>query len=355
MEYKILSINPGSTSTKIALYNNETELFCSTIRHTDEELAPYGDIADQYDFRKDLVIKELETQGYKAEELSAVVGRGGLFPNVKGGGYLVNDKMKETVFSGVMVPHASNLGSIVSKAIADTIGVPAYVYDCVTSDEMKDYTKITGLAEITRSSACHVLNTKAMGRKLAEKMGKKYEEMNIIVAHLGGGISVSAHEQGKIVDLLADDEGPLSPERAGGLPALEVIKLAFSGKFDSAKSLGKHLRGNGGLKSLIGTSDCIEVEKMIESGDEKAKAAYDAMAYNIAKNIARLAPALKFKVDAVLITGGIAYSKYLTNEILSYLGDFTKIEVLPGENEMESLTFGALRILRGEETAQEYK
>ncbi len=353
MIYKVLSINPGSTSTKIALYENETELFCTTIRHKTEELTAFAEIADQYDFRKDLVIKELEKSGYKIEDLSAVVGRGGLFPNIKSGGYIVNDNIKKAVFSAEMTPHASNLGSLVSKAIADQVGIPAYVYDCVSSDEMESYVKITGLPDARRVNTCHVLNTKAMGRKYAEEIGAKYEDLNLVIAHLGGGITVSAHEKGRIADQLADDEGPFSPERAGAIPMLQFIKLAYSGNWD-AKEMSKRIRGNGGLKAYFGTSDCQEIEKMIEAGDDKVKEVYDAMAYNVAKGIGTMSPALRFKVDAVIITGGIAYSKYLTQKIVSYLGNYTKIVVMPGENEMESLTFGALRILRGEEVAQEY-
>ncbi len=353
MNYKILSINPGSTSTKIALYENETELFCTTLRHSVEELAPFPDIADQYDFRKNLVMTELEKHGYKAEDLSAVVGRGGLFTGIKAGGYKVTEKMKEMAASDKVVPHASNIGSLISAAIAEPLGIPAYIYDSVCADELTDEARVTGLSDIVRTSTYHVLNTKAMGRKYAESVGKKYEDLNMIIAHMGGGITVGAHCKGRIVDVLADHEGPFSPERAGGLPALDLVKLCFSGKYDE-KTLGKMIRGNGGLKSLLGTTDCIAVENEALAGNEKTKLIYDAMAYNVAKGIAKMAPALKFNIDAVVITGGIAYSKYLTDLICEYLGGFANVVVLPGENEMEALTFGALRILKGEEIAQEY-
>ncbi len=353
MSFKILSINPGSTSTKIAIFEDEKEIFGTNIKHTAEELAPFTDIPDQYEFRKNIVIEEIKKAGFELSELSAAVGRGGIFPNIKAGGYAVNEKMKHMVFHGSIVPHASNLGALISSAIAEPLGIPAYVYDCVSADEMNEIARVTGLPEIVRTSICHVLNTKAMGRKVAEKHGKKYEEMDFVIAHLGGGISLSAHGKGVIVDMISDDEGPFSPERAGGLPALQMIKLCYSGKF-TEKEIGKHIRGKGGLLAHFGTADCIEIEKRIADGDERAKLVYDAMAYNVAKNIGRLAPALKFKMDAVIITGGIAYSKYLTDKICEYLGDFTKIEIAPGENEMESLSLGALRILRGEEAAKEY-
>ncbi len=353
MDYKILSINPGSTSTKIALYENENELFCTTIRHSVEELAPYAEVYDQADFRKELVINELKKNGYELSDLHATVGRGGLFTNIRAGGYAVNQKMKDLVKSGTMIAHASNLGSLISAAIAEPLGIPAYVYDCVSSDDLKDIARITGLPEVVRESTCHVLNTKAMGRKYAESIGKKYEDLNLVIAHLGGGISVSAHEKGLIVDMVADDEGSFSPERAGGLPAVKTAKLCFSGEYDQ-KSFSKLIRGGGGLKRHLGTTDCIEVEKRIENGDEQAKKIYDAMAYCVAKDIGRMSAPLRFDVDAVVITGGIAYSKPLTDLICEYLGSYTKLVVLPGENEMEALTFGALRILRGEEVAQEY-
>lgn len=354
MSYKILSINPGSTSTKIALCEDEKELFSTTIRHTDEELAPFPEVASQYDFRKQIIVEELKKQGYEEKDLAAVVGRGGIFPNIKAGGYLVNDAMKAMIFEGNIIPHASNLGALISDAIAKPLGIPAYVYDCVSSDEITEVAKITGLVDVVKKSTCHVLNSKATSRKVAEKIGKKYEDMNFIVAHLGGGISVSAHKKGQIVDCIPDDSGPFSPERAGAIPALDMVEICYSGKY-TKKEMGKVLRGNGGLKSLLGTNDCIEVENRVLAGDPEATLIYQAMAYQIARGICSLLPALEGKVHAIVLTGGIAYSKPLIDMIKEYFGSLFKVEVYPGENEMEALTLGALRMLSGEEQVKEYE
>lgn len=258
MEYYILSINPGSTSTKIALYCNKTELFCVTIRHTEEELAPFPDVVSQYDFRRTLILNTLEQHGYSLDKLSAVVGRGGLFPYIKTGGYCVNEAMKNIVLSNKVSPHVSNIGCLIAESIATPLNIPSYVYDCVSSDEMVDVARVTGIPEIVRTSFCHVLNSKAMSRKVAEEQGKNYEDLNLIVAHLGGGISISAHQKGRIIDSAADDQGTFSPERAGSLPLLDLLELCYSGKYDKNEAI-KLVRGNGGLKRHLGTSDCIEI------------------------------------------------------------------------------------------------
>lgn len=355
MKYKILSINPGSTSTKIALYENEKELFSTTIAHTDKELAVFSDITEQYDFRKSVVLKELENQGYNEKELDAVVGRGGLFANIKAGGYIVNDTMKEAVLSGkTLVSHASNLGCLIADAIAKPLNISAYIYDCVSSDEMDDIARITGLPEVQRISTSHVLNSKAVSREVAKKYNKKYEDMNFIVAHLGGGISITAHKKGRLVDVIADDQGPFSPERVGVLPTMDVIKICYSGKYSSQKEFMKLIRSNAGLKAHLGTNDCIEIIKRIENGDTKAKDVFTAMAYQISRSITSLSPALKYKIDAVILTGGISKANFLTDIISDYLGNFAKVEIVAGEKEMESLTLGTLRILNGEEQAKEY-
>ncbi len=349
----ILSINPGSTSTKIALYRGEAEEFCTTLRHSDEELAPYPNVIDQYDFRKDLILDVLQKQGLELSELNAVVGRGGLFPHVKAGGYRVNQTMKNLVLEDKISPHASNIGCLIADAIAQPLDIPAYVYDCVSSDEMMDVARVTGIPEIVRTSFCHVLNSKAMSRKVAESQGKTYEEMNYIVAHLGGGISISAHRKGKIIDTIADDQGAFSPERAGSLPLLEMLELCYSGKYNKREAQ-QILRGNGGLKRHLGTSNCIEIERRIDQGDEHAALLYDAQAYQIAKAIGMLSPALCFDIDAIILTGGVAHSQRLTDRIRHYLGEFRPIIVAAGENEMESLSLGVLRILSGQETARDY-
>jgi butyrate kinase len=353
MVYKILAINPGSTSTKFAIYENETEIFTETINHTDEDLAPFPLITDQLEFRLECILSRLKQLRLGISDLSAVVGRGGMLPPLHAGGYYVNDKMKEILVGGTLLPHASNLGALIADAIAAPLNIPAFIYDSVAADELKDIARITGLPEISRRSFTHVLNTKAMARKVAEKHGKKYEEMNFLVAHLGGGISINAHEKGRIVDVITDDGGPFSPQRAGSIPLTYIVDMCYSGKYDK-KTISKRLRGSGGLKAHLGTSDCRIIEKMIEKGDEKAKAVYEAMAYQISKGIGELAPALWGKVDAIIITGGIANSKMLIPWIIERVKFIAPIEIMPGENEMESLSLGALRILRGEEEAREY-
>lgn len=349
----ILAINPGSTSTKIALYQGEEEVFCNTIRHSDEELAIFQDVEDQYDLRKQLVLETLEREGYDLGLLSAVVGRGGLFPYMKAGGYRVNDAMKRMVYTEGVFAHVSNIGCIIADAIAKPLGIPAYVYDCVSADEMTDVARVTGIPEIVRTSLCHVLNSRAMSRKVAESMGRQYEEMNFIVAHLGGGISVSAHQKGRIVDSIADDQGSFSPERSGSLPASQILELCYSGKF-TKREAQKIIRGNGGLKRHLGTSDCMEIERRIERGDQYAALVYEAQAYQIAKAIGMLSPALCFDIDAIILTGGVAHSEMLTSRIQHYLGGVRKVVIAAGENEMEALSLGAYRILTGQEEAREY-
>ncbi len=354
MKRMILAINPGSTSTKIAVYNEEEKLFDEGIDHASEELAQFKQITDQFQFRKDLVLEVLKKHQIDVTSLDAVVARGGLIVPLKAGGYLVTEDMKNRILNGPVIPHASNLGALIAAAIAEEIQVPAYIYDAVSSDEMDDFAKITGVPEIRRESLCHVLNSKAMARKAAKNIGKKYDESNFVVAHLGGGISISAHKQGRICDLVADDSGTFSPERAGSVPLVQLVDLCYSGTYDR-QQMQKKLRGNGGLKALLGTSDAREVERRIEAGDEEAKEAYFAMAYCIAKSIGQLAVVFKEKPDGIILTGGVAYSKMLTDWIKEYVEFIAPVQVLPGENELESLAFGALRILKGEEEAIPYK
>jgi len=353
MSYYILAINPGSTSTKIALYEDEKEVFTKTLEHSVEELAKYDNIQDQYEMRKDAVLSFLKEKNFDIKSLSAVVGRGGMLPPVKAGAYLVNELMLDTLKFRPAIEHASNLGAPIAYEIAKEAGVNAYIYDSVRADELIDIARISGMPDILRTSTCHVLNTRAMAMKVAKKYGKRYDEMNFVVAHLGGGISINVHEKGRIVDIISDDEGPFSPERAGRVPCGNLIDLCFSGKFDK-KTMHKKLRGNGGLKAYLGTTDAREVEKMIESGDEKAKLIYEAMAYQVAKGIGELATVVNGDVDAIILTGGIAHSKMLTSWIKKRVEFIAPVEIMAGENEMESLAYGILRVLRGEEKAREY-
>lgn len=354
MDYRILAINPGSTSTKIAVYENEKELMNTTLDHSSEETAQYAHIQDQFSMRKTAVIEFLKEHGYKIEEFSAIVGRGGLLPPVKAGAYKVNDLMIDTLMNRPYIEHASNLGAIIAYDIAKEIGVEAYIYDSVRVDELQDVARISGMPEIPRESSVHALNSRAMAMKAAKIKGKKYSDLNFVVAHLGGGISVSAHENGKMIDIVSDDEGPFSPERAGRVPCNNLIKLCYSGKYDQ-KAMIKQLRGNGGLVAYLGTVDARDVEIMINNGDENAKLVYEAMAYQIAKGIGEMATVLYGKVDAIILTGGISYSNMLTNWIKERIEFLGEVIILPGENEMESLALGTLRVLKGEEVSREYE
>lgn len=353
MSYKILAINPGSTSTKIALYENEKEIFCKTLDHPAEEVEKYNKVADQFDMRKEIVLSFLKDNGYEVTELSAVVGRGGMVPSVKSGAYKVNELMADRLKNKPVVEHASNLGALIAYEIANSIGVSAYIYDSVRVDELNDIARISGMPEIPRTSTSHALNSRAMAMKVAKKQDKKYSDMNFVVAHLGGGISVSVHEKGRMVDILADDEGPFSPERAGKVPCNSLIELCYSGDFDK-NTMKKKLRGNGGLKAYLNTVDVREVLKMIENGDENAKLILEAMTYQVAKGIGELATVVEGKVDAIVITGGIAYSEVITSLIKKRVEFIAPVEIMPGENEMESLALGTLRVLNGEEEAKEY-
>ncbi|WPC43026.1 butyrate kinase [Clostridium sp. JS66] len=353
MSYNILAINPGSTSTKIALYEDQKEIFCKTLDHPAEQIEKYENVTDQFDMRKEVVLSFFKQNGYEVKELAAVVGRGGMVPKVKSGAYKVNETMVNRLKNNPVVEHASNLGALIAYEIANSIGVPAYIYDSVRVDELEDIARISGMPDIPRTSTSHALNTRAMAMKVAKKYGKKYSDMNFIVAHLGGGISVNVHRKGQMVDIMADDEGPFSPERAGKVPCNALIDLCYSGKYDK-KTMKKKLRGNGGLKAYLNTVDAREVEKMIESGDEKAKLVYEAMAYQVAKGIGELATVVEGKVDAIVITGGIAYSDMITNWIKKRVEFIAPVEIMPGENEMESLALGTLRVLKGEEEAREY-
>lgn len=354
MSNLILAINPGSTSTKIAYYEDEKQIFSETIDHDHKELEKFEKITDQFELRKELVLETVAHHNVNINDLSAVVARGGLIVPLKAGGYLVTEDMKNRIINGPVIPHASNLGALIADAIAKPLGIPAYIYDAVSSDEMDDFAKITGLKEIKKESLCHVLNSKAMARKAAKQIGKKYNESNFVVAHLGGGISISAHRKGQICDLIADDCGTFSPERAGSIPLVQMIDFCYSGEYTN-KEMQKKIRGNGGLKALLNTSDAREVEKMIAGGDEYAKTVYYAMAYQIAKGIGQMATVLKGDVDGIVLTGGVAYSEMLTNWIKEYVSFLGPVFVLAGENELESLAFGALRILKGEEEAIVYK
>jgi len=353
MDYKILAINPGSTSTKVALYKDEKEIFTNTINHPVELINQFENVEDQLHMRKDLVMAYLNEKGFDIHDLSAVVARGGMLPPVKSGAYIINKLMLDRVENRPVMEHASNLAAPIAYDIAQDADVTAYIYDSVMTDEFTDVARISGMPDLPRTSSSHVLNTRAMAIKAAKKLGRKYEDLNTIVAHLGGGISINLHQGGRIIDLVADDEGPFSPERAGRVPCRELINLCYCGKYDK-KTMHRKLRGNGGLKAYLNTLDARDVEKMISEGNQEAKLIYEAMAYQVAKGIGELATVVEGNVDLIILTGGIAYSKMLTSWIERRVSFISKVEIMPGENEMEALALGALRVLRGEEKAREY-
>ncbi|MEG0830479.1 MAG: butyrate kinase [Anaerovoracaceae bacterium] len=353
MGYKILVINPGSTSTKVALYENNKQAVLKAIDHTAQELDQFNDILDQEEFRAKMIENTMEEWGTDPKTLNAVVGRGGLLPHMKAGGYLVNDDMVNAIKNGKASPHASNLGALLASWIGKPLGIPAYIYDSVTSDEFADIAKITGMPDVHRESMCHVLNMKAVSRKVAEKYNTTYEKMQLIVAHLGGGVSISIHKDGKIIDAIRDDAGPFSPERAGGIPLLYVVDMCYSGTYNR-KEMIRRVCGLGGMKAYLGTQDCREIEKMIAEGDEKAKTIYEAQAYQIAKGIGEMAPVLNGKLDCIILTGGMAHSKMMTDMITERVEFIAPVELMPGENEMEALALGTARMLDGE-PAREYK
>lgn len=353
MGYKILVINPGSTSTKVAFFEEKTCLFVESLNHSANDLADFDEIPDQLGFRTQIVLDMIKKHNLNLKELNAIVGRGGLLPFVHAGGYLVNETMKRRIIDGPISEHASNLGAIIAEAIASPLNIPAYIYDCVGSDEFKDIARVTGVPDIKRESLCHVLNQKAIGRKVAEKYKKKYSDLNLIVAHLGGGFSVGAHEKGRIVDCIRDDAGAFSPERSGSVPLLYVIDMCYSGKY-TKREMTRKIRGMGGLQALLNTKDCREVEKMIADGNQYAELVYHAMAYQAAKSIGEMSTVLEGNIDFIILTGGAAYSKLLTGLIAKRVKFMAPVEIVPGEDEMESLALGTLRILKGEETAAEY-
>ncbi len=351
MSFKILAINPGSTSTKIAIYDDIKEVSRKTIEHPNNEISKYNKTTDQYEMRYKQIMDFLDENNFDKKELSAIVGRGGPLPPVRSGAYRVNDSMIDRYRNRPMFEHASNLGAIIAKEIADSIGVDAYIYDSISVDELDDIARFSGLADIERQSLTHCLNMRAVAIKVAKDMDKRYDECRFITGHLGGGISLSVHKDGKIVDMVSDAEGPFSPERTGALPHDKLVNLCYSTDEDIVK---RKLRGKGGLISYLNTNSTIEVEDRIKNGDEYAKLVYEAMAYQIAKAIGELSVVLEGKVDKIIVTGGIAYSKMITDWIKKRVDFIAPVEIVPGENELESLALGILRVLKGEEKAYEY-
>lgn len=354
MGFQQLIVNPGSTSTKLALYDGEERVVQENIEHSAEELQGYARIPDQQPFRMGVIRDFMSRNDINGKDLSAVMGRGGLVFGLKTGGYLVEEDLCRALSDDrYSQPHASNLGGLLAKALGDEFGVPAYIYDAVTSGELPEVAQITGIPDIRRRSFCHVLNSRAMAIRYAREQGVSYESLRLIVAHLGGGISASVHVGGQIVDSMGDDDGQFSPERSGSVPSLELIRLCFSGDY-TREEMEKKVRGRGGMYAHLGTSDCRVIEKRIAEGDARADLIFQAQAYQIAKAIGLLSIVLKGRCDAIILTGGLAYSQMLTDRVREYVGFIAPVRVMPGENEMEALALGGLRLLSGEETARRF-
>lgn len=353
--YTVLAINPGSTSTRFAVYEDERPLLNENIGHSTEELKGYERVVDQYIFRKKLILETLRRNNVDMKRLNAVVGRGGLIRPVEGGTYVVDQEMLEDLKSGFYGEHASNLGGLLAYEIGQELGIPAFIVDPVVVDELEPIAKITGLPEIKRRSVFHALNQKAVARKVARLMGKNYDELNIIVAHLGGGITVGAHKKGRVVDVNngLDGEGPFSPTRSGKIAVLDLIKL-FVKNGMTYKNFEKRITVMGGLVAHLGTNNARCVREMIDRGDERAKLVFEAMAYQVAREIGACAATLEGKVDAIALTGGLAFDEGFINWIKQRVAFIARIYVFPGENEMEALAQGALRVLTGVEKARMY-
>jgi len=348
----LLVINPGSTSTKVAIFQGRQIEASDTLRHDAAAIAAFPRIFDQFDMRRDAVNKFLSDSSFPVERLSAVIGRGGVLPPVEGGVYIVDD-----VLVGALLEygwnHASSLGGLIARDIAQAAGVPAFIADPVTTDELDDLARITGLPEIERRSVFHALNQKAVARRAAWALGREYHECNLIVVHLGGGISVGGHRAGRVVEVsnALDGEGPYAPERSGNLPNTEVVRLCYSGAY-TEREIRKKITGQGGLVAYLGTNSLLEVEKRIVAGDEHARLCYEGMAYQVAKEIGRVACAMSGEVDAIVITGGAANSTMLVELITDRVKFVAKVLLYPGEEEMHALAQAAIRVLAGIERAK---
>lgn len=350
--HTILVINPGSTSTKISVFKDEEAVFEESITHSPDDLAGFKGARDQREYREKLITETLKKKGFRLDDFDAIACRGGLIGPVKSGTYVVDEEMVNALENS-KVDHASNLAGLIGYSFAKKIGVKAYITDPVSVDEMADVARISGIPELERKSFSHALNTRAVARKAALELGKRYEELNLVIAHLGGGISVSAHDHGKMIDVNnANDEGPFSPERSGELPVGDVVRAAFSGKY-TRNELKKRYVGRGGLVAYLGTNDLRDAIKLAET-DPKADLVVKAMAYQISQCIAEMSTALNGNVDAIILTGGMAYSSMFVEMIKAHISKLALVVVIAGGYEMEALALGTLRILKEEEKAQKY-
>ena len=355
MSVKSLIINPGSTSTKIGVFEDETLLFEETLRHSTEEISKYASIVDQKDFRKEIITNLLEEKAFDIKSLNMVVGRGGMLKPIPGGTYEVTDALLADLKVGVQGQHASNLGGILAREIGDSIGVPSYIVDPVVVDELAPVARLSGVPELPRISVFHALNQKAVAKRYAKECGKAYETLRLIVVHMGGGVSVGAHLNGRIVDVFnaLDGDGAFSPERAGGVPSGALIKMCFSGQY-TEKEVYSKIVGKGGFNAYLGTNDMREVKKMAAAGNEEAQLVKEAFLYQVVKDIGSMACVLQGKVDQIIVTGGIAYAEDVVDALKEGAEWIAPFTVYSGEDELLALAQGGLRVLNGEEKACEY-
>ncbi|MDM8534049.1 butyrate kinase [Clostridiaceae bacterium HSG29] len=351
----ILTINPGSTSTKVAIFKGKENVLQKNLDHSSEELDKFEEITDQYEYRKDIILDWVKGENYDLSQFKAIVGRGGLLKPMPSGTYEVTDEMVKDLKIGIQGKHASNLGGLLAKAIGDEVDIPSFIVDPVAVDEFDDIARISGMPDVERKSLLHALNVKAIAYRVANEKNTKVEDLSLVIAHLGGGISIVPLKDGRMIDANnANEMGPFSPERAGGLPVGDIMKMCYSGEY-TFKTLKPKLRGKAGLVAYTGTNDVREVIKLIENGNEDAKMALDAMSYQIAKEIGKMATVLKGNVDAIVLTGGVAYSKYVTDYITKHVEFISEVIVKPGEDEMIALNEGALRVIEGPEVAKIYE
>jgi len=352
---KILVINPGSTSTKIAVYNDEMQVLEESLRHDVEVLSKFKDIFSQLDFRAGIISDFLSKNNLALSEFDAIAARGGTLPPAEGGTYKVDESLLDATKNHYVAEHPSLLGALIADSLSKEAGIPAFITDPVSVDEWHELSRFSGLPELPRISLSHALNLRAVARRMSSDIGKPYNELNLIIIHLGGGISVAAHKKGRQIDANnANEDGPFSPERTGSLPVASVVKECFSGKYDFSE-MKKRITKTGGLVAYLGTNDVRKVISLIESGDKKAETILDAMLYQVAKETGRMAAVLHGKVDAIAISGGIAHNKILTDKLSEWIDFIAPVHVYPGEDEMLALAQGAIRVMKGEESAKIFK
>ena len=350
---KVLVINPGATSTKVAVFEEEQELLKKSIVHTAQELEGFDRVIDQADFRQRAVLEAVAEGGFRLEDFDAVCGRGGLYRPIPSGTYAVSDRVMQDVEQAPYGEHPSNLGAYLARRIGDLVGIPAFFVDPVCVDEMTEVAHVSGFAEFRRLSQFHALNQKSVGRKAARRLGKSYEEARLIVCHLGGGVSVAAHDHGRVVDVFnVKDEGAMGMDRGGGLPVNQLIDYCYAGR--SREEVKRTLGRRSGMLSYVGTTDFREICARVVSGDERFTAAYRALVYQLAKDIGAMAAVLHFGVDAIVYTGGMAYEQFFCDDITAYVARLAPVLRFPGEEEMRALAEGTLRVLHGEAQAETY-